>query len=110
MVLNKAQGEFYILSMKFVCGFHSHNRYDSKVEDSGLNSSDGNVLSVFRVCNDEFLGQVTQQVKMERDCESLAGGIHWVGVGVGGGVGVLVGEWCGCCGQHRPRETECAKN
>jgi hypothetical protein len=85
----------------FTCGFHSHNKYDSNVEESGLNSGDGNILSVFGVCNDEFLGQVAQQAKQEHDCESLAR------VYLGGGV--LLGEWCSCHGQHRPRETEWAK-
>ena len=95
--------------MKFTCGVHSHNKYDSNVEDSGLNSGDGSILSVFGVCNDEFLGQVAQKVKKEHDCESSAG--VYMGLGGGGvGVGVLVGEWCGCRGQHRPRETECTKN
>jgi hypothetical protein len=55
------------------CCFHSHNKYDSNVEDSGLNSGDGNILCVFGVCNDKFLGQVAQRVKQEHDCESLAG-------------------------------------
>ena len=59
--------------MKFTCGVHSHNKYDSNVEDSGLNSGDGSILSVFGVCNDEFLGQVAQKVKKEHDCESSAG-------------------------------------
>jgi hypothetical protein len=84
--------------MMFTRGFHSRNKYVSNVEDSGLNSGDGNILSAVGVCNDEFLGHVAQQVKQEHDCESLAGAY------IGGG------EWCGCHGQHRQRATEWAKS
>jgi hypothetical protein len=66
--------------MMFTCGFQSHNKCDSNVEETGLNSGDGNILSVFGVCNDEFLDQVAQQVKQEHGCESLAGAyIIWGG-------------------------------